>query len=323
MNWWTGRKDERFWCEITSRDDVGADLRCPQTRADGTPFWGYDLMHDIRPDDVVFHYKDGRFVGASRAVGKAFDRDIVWQPRGTSGRRNPLPDAARSGWALNLRDLVPVDFSLEEIRRDDAWVRAQIKTLGKPTKIPFLVQKGQLRATQGYLTKLPRSFVDRWPVLLAAVADLDGVKKGERGDSVDDSTADPELLSSRARRIRATGRDATQIRENSSPVQVERSVRSWVRSPSVVAHVLARARGRCEGCDEVPFVDDDGDAFLEVHHVWTLAEGGPDTVENAVALCPNCHRALHHAHDRRKRRDALFARVPSLRRWNQASRLDQ
>jgi 5-methylcytosine-specific restriction protein A len=24
-----------------------------------------------------------------------------------------------------------------------------------------------------------------------------------------------------------------------------------------------------------------------------LAEGGEDTVENALALCPNCHRRLH------------------------------
>jgi hypothetical protein len=26
-----------------------------------------------------------------------------------------------------------------------------------------------------------------------------------------------------------------------------------------------------------------------------LAEGGADTVDTAVALCPTCHRLLHHA----------------------------
>jgi histidinol dehydrogenase len=28
-----------------------------------------------------------------------------------------------------------------------------------------------------------------------------------------------------------------------------------------------------------------------------LADGGADTVENAVAVCPNCHRAAHYSKD--------------------------
>ena len=43
-----------------------------------------------------------------------------------------------------------------------------------------------------------------------------------------------------------------------------------------------------------PFNKPTGEPFLEVHHVIGLAEGGPDIVENAVALCPNCHREAHH-----------------------------
>jgi 5-methylcytosine-specific restriction protein A len=33
---------------------------------------------------------------------------------------------------------------------------------------------------------------------------------------------------------------------------------------------------------------------LEVHHKIRLADGGFDTVENAIAVCPNCHRQCHH-----------------------------
>ncbi|MGC8519123.1 MAG: HNH endonuclease [Steroidobacteraceae bacterium] len=32
-----------------------------------------------------------------------------------------------------------------------------------------------------------------------------------------------------------------------------------------------------------------------MHHVRRLADGGADTVNNAVAVCPNGHRGLHHA----------------------------
>jgi 5-methylcytosine-specific restriction protein A len=33
--------------------------------------------------------------------------------------------------------------------------------------------------------------------------------------------------------------------------------------------------------------------FLEEHHIEWLSKGGEDTIDNAVALCPNCHRKMH------------------------------
>jgi len=36
-----------------------------------------------------------------------------------------------------------------------------------------------------------------------------------------------------------------------------------------------------------------GMPYLEVHHWTPLAEGGLDTIENAAALCPNCHKQAH------------------------------
>jgi 5-methylcytosine-specific restriction endonuclease McrA len=66
------------------------------------------------------------------------------------------------------------------------------------------------------------------------------------------------------------------------------------RNADVVAEVLGRAEGYCEQCRQpAPFKRPDGTPYLEVHHLITLAAGGDDTVENAVALCPNCHRKAH------------------------------
>ena len=69
------------------------------------------------------------------------------------------------------------------------------------------------------------------------------------------------------------------------------------RNPDVVAEVLIRARGFCESCRKpAPFIRrSDETPYLEVHHVVRLAVGGEDTVENAKALCPNCHRREHYA----------------------------
>ena len=44
---------------------------------------------------------------------------------------------------------------------------------------------------------------------------------------------------------------------------------------------------------EAPFSRADGDPYLETRHVVWLAQGGSDTVENTVALCPNRHRKTH------------------------------
>lgn len=67
------------------------------------------------------------------------------------------------------------------------------------------------------------------------------------------------------------------------------------RNPDVVAEVLLRAKGRCESCKrDAPFLRAaDGTPFLEIHHIVSLANGGEDTVANAQALCPNCHRRMH------------------------------
>lgn len=31
----------------------------------------------------------------------------------------------------------------------------------------------------------------------------------------------------------------------------------------------------------------------DVHHVWPLGDGGPDTAENRVVVCPTGHRNIH------------------------------
>ncbi|PZR13188.1 MAG: hypothetical protein DI536_12925 [Archangium gephyra] len=95
-----------------------------------------------------------------------------------------------------------------------------------------------------------------------------------------------------------------------------RTTRSGVvteRCPLVKAHVLTRSEGRCEACaKDAPFHSDDGQPYLEVHHLVPLAEEGPDVVSNAVAVCPNCHRFLHHAKGRELATSELLTRFGSF-----------
>lgn len=70
---------------------------------------------------------------------------------------------------------------------------------------------------------------------------------------------------------------------------------NFLRNPDVVVEVLKRANGVCEYCKKpAPFIKkSDNTPYLEVHHIKPLSKGGEDTVENTVALCPNCHRKTH------------------------------
>lgn len=82
----------------------------------------------------------------------------------------------------------------------------------------------------------------------------------------------------------------------SKPLTRTHEVRIFERNPDVVAEVLFRANGICELCGRTaPFRRAAGGTpYLEVHHRTRLADGGDDTVQNAIALCPNCHRQQHY-----------------------------
>lgn len=85
------------------------------------------------------------------------------------------------------------------------------------------------------------------------------------------------------------------------------------RNPYVVEYVKRRSGGLCEACGAAaPFKMADGTPYLEVHHITPLADGGDDTINNAAALCPNCHRRCHHAKDKKSYTKKLRKIIDSL-----------
>lgn len=69
---------------------------------------------------------------------------------------------------------------------------------------------------------------------------------------------------------------------------------SFVRDRYVSEYAKRRAHGICQLCGRpAPFNDKNGNPYLETHHIIWLGEGGDDSINNVVALCPNCHRKMH------------------------------
>ena len=90
----------------------------------------------------------------------------------------------------------------------------------------------------------------------------------------------------------------------------------YYRDPDLAALVKKLSAGKCDLCGkEAPFISPTGHPYLECHHIEARSKEGPDTLENVVALCPNCHKKmdiLNPANDRNKLLQIASRRVKEL-----------
>jgi 5-methylcytosine-specific restriction protein A len=78
-------------------------------------------------------------------------------------------------------------------------------------------------------------------------------------------------------------------------------------------YVQRRADGKCEGClAPAPFKTKKRRPYLEPHHTTRLSDGGPDHPRHVIALCPTCHRRVHHGEDGDDYNDALKATLRAI-----------
>jgi len=71
-------------------------------------------------------------------------------------------------------------------------------------------------------------------------------------------------------------------------------ITAYERDTYIAEYVKRCARGVCQLCeDSAPFQNKLGEPYLETHHIVWLARGGEDSIDNTVALCPNCHKKMH------------------------------
>jgi hypothetical protein len=69
--------------------------------------------------------------------------------------------------------------------------------------------------------------------------------------------------------------------------------RSWERPykrDKSVKHKAKHGKRLCEHCAWYPPAPE----MLHAHHVVPIMAGGPDTIENLLVLCPNCHAVAHY-----------------------------
>lgn len=122
------------------------------------------------------------------------------------------------------------------------------------------------------------------------------ISKAEEILNIEDYYKEFNLAIVQSRRLTKEARMKRLAHANRTPVQTKIVQIIYKRNPDVVAEVLERAAGRCEACGNMApfFRQSDDSPYLEVHHIIALSEGGEDTLENTIAVCPNCHRRYHY-----------------------------
>ncbi len=198
-DWWDNHPAERYWCEITDRDDIGVDLRTPQHRQDGRSVWHYSLVADVRPGDIVFHYRGRAFIAASVAGGPLESGVMDWTPHIV--RRPEWRGLRVPSWLLPLSGTVWSDapLSLEQLRSspiDSEWIvnwNSQKRRSYARVASPFMKYGNTLRGNDAYLTKMPAEFVARFGQLRELASRLEDRQEelNTLNDSLASSTSEP------------------------------------------------------------------------------------------------------------------------------------
>lgn len=123
------------------------------------------------------------------------------------------------------------------------------------------------------------------------------LKLKEESQSIPEDSFKKYLNQKEKAAVRLSIRELEKRAEQNESKQVSsRKITSniFVRDAFVSEYAKRRANGVCQLCDgEAPFSNKEGFPYLECHHIEWVSNGGSDTIENTVALCPNCHRKMH------------------------------
>ena len=172
--WWESDPEQRFWLEITDRDNLGENLLSPQLGRNGRSTPGYELMTHVKPGDIIFHYwqqadQEPAIVSYSVAISNAQPSTIVWKPHGKNSTNMDPEEAA--AWEVSLGGMTDIDepITLGQFRSASTklqQINEQLKSdHGTPIYFPFSWHPDGLRANQYYLTKFPAELVNLFTAL--------------------------------------------------------------------------------------------------------------------------------------------------------------
>lgn len=192
------------------------------------------------------------------------------------GKKGDQDINASQNRTLNESNINGVDVFLFEVFEGNNYIyRGQVKLSETPYQEKQKDEDGLLRNVWIFPVKV----VDNHEVTIEKeVIDNNFEKKKKKARKLSNAELETKAKDSQSAK--------TSVRTTVS--------QTYERNPYVTEYAKRVANGVCQLCGmPAPFKNKLGEPYLETHHIEWLSRGGSDTIENTVALCPNCHKKMH------------------------------
>lgn len=234
--WWEDDPTEIYWMEITDRSDIGGELWAPQLKADGNHESSYDLVAYVQPGDRVFHWSKAEraIVGWSEAVGPLTSDIRSWHARGVAGRSRAEATTGPT-WVVPLREYHRLESPVTRaningplFEQITTVMDAVAEAAGRAAYSPFQrYSPTELRAQQGYLSKMPAALValllpDSFAADIVSLPQTNGPRQGRGQSFVADAARRAAIERHAVERVIAHYRElgATDILELGKPYDI-------------------------------------------------------------------------------------------------------
>ncbi|MFT3983585.1 MAG: HNH endonuclease [Lachnospiraceae bacterium] len=263
----------------------GGYLWAPQYGSSGRKVSHWEKMKSIKQGDIIIHSYHKQIKAISVAKEDVYEAkrpvelSAEWQQEGwrVDCEYRPFIDTiCTSDYSESLLALQPkVDAPFNRLGRGNTGYLFDANR----EMYEFFIQ--QIARIQKSLTEKQRVF-----------GLLNLVTKGDY--RLAELEIEMEIEATKAKRL-PPEKLAEQIQKTMNPKKPQKTdAFVYYRSPYIKEMVKYIADGKCQMCGEkAPFYDKENKPYLEEHHVKRLADGGSDSMDNVVAVCPNCHRRVH------------------------------
>ncbi len=270
----------------------GGYVWSPQRNKRGGGNQGYQIMTEIRKGDYIIH--DAGM--AIQAIGIALTDCYEAQQPGALKNAKTDVDWDNDGYRVDVKYIeFDVPFSRRECK---TWLKDHLdkdsaftdKGTGKQQYMCH-VSDEHVRFLMEQAKKYQRS------ATVLEIIERVYKQVGGAREVLEEKYTDSVAEKDRQEAQRLTGEALQEKAREASRRTVkprQTTTTTYYRNPVIAKAAKERANGVCQLCGlPAPFKDKDGEPYLESHHIVWLSKGGEDTIENTVALCPNCHKRMH------------------------------
>lgn len=267
----------------------GGYLWAPQYGSSGKRVSHWEKMKSVKRGDIIIHSYQKQIMAVSIAKGDVY---AAQRPSELSN------EWQQEGWRVDC-DYMPFIDTIITSDYMNTLLKLQPKSDAPFNKLG--------RGNTGYLFEANKEMYEFLVKNIAAAQKDEREKQkvykllylnSEKQDDLTEIEIEMNIEEVKAKQL-SPKKLAEYIRKNVTTRKLQKAESTiYYRSPYIKEMVKQIAKGKCQMCGEdAPFNDKSNTPYLEEHHVKRLADGGSDTIDNVVAICPNCHRKIHVLND--------------------------